>query len=118
MTAFLADEHISADSVRLLREAGHDVVSVGDDYPSLLDSSILKLANDEGRIIITCDSDFGELIYRKELECRTGVIFFRLGKYSRTEPAELILHYEMKHPGCFERQFSVVRRHRFRQKKL
>lgn len=118
MTAFLADEHISVDSVRLLREAGHDVVSVGDDYPSLLDSSILQLANDEGRIIITCDSDFGELIYRRELECRTGVIFLRLEKFFKTEPAELILHYEQDAPGCFEGKFSVVKRQRLRQRMI
>lgn len=118
MTSFLADEHIPAESVRLLREAGHDVVSIGDDHASLLDSSVIQLANDEERVIITCDNDFGELIYRKDIECRTGVIFLRLGRFLRAEPAEFILKYEKEVPGCFDRRFSVVSRQRLRQRDL
>ena len=50
-----------------LRSQGHDVFSVYDDAQGADDESILRLACSEDRIVITCDKDFGELVFRDEL---------------------------------------------------
>jgi len=44
---------------------------------SIEDHEVLEIARAEDRILITNDKDFGELIYRQQLE-HTGVILFRL----------------------------------------
>jgi len=46
-----------------LRRRGHDVVSVAEVAPAISDRQVLKMAETEGRIIITFDSDYGELVY-------------------------------------------------------
>ncbi|MCF6237174.1 MAG: DUF5615 family PIN-like protein [Gammaproteobacteria bacterium] len=41
---WLADENIPLTSVRLLRQAGLDVVSIGESQPGLSDHDVLELA--------------------------------------------------------------------------
>ena len=61
---FLLD--VCADS-RLLRSAllglGHDVLSAGERFPRALDETLLAYARDDGRVLITEDKDFGELVF-------------------------------------------------------
>ena len=45
---------------RWLREQGHDVVSVYEQARASTDDVVIQMANDEGRILITNDKDFGE----------------------------------------------------------
>ncbi len=48
-------------------------------YPhALADREILEIATAEGRIVLTNDKDFGDLIFRDRLRYE-GVILFRLG---------------------------------------
>ena len=61
---FLANENFPLPSVRLLRSAGHDVLSITEESPGISDDRILARAVAEERIILTFDRDYGELIYR------------------------------------------------------
>lgn len=45
-----------------LRAAGHDVAAVRDRDPRMPDQDILTWAVAEQRIVITMDTDFGELV--------------------------------------------------------
>jgi predicted nuclease of predicted toxin-antitoxin system len=75
---FLLDENADARLARFLRDQDHDVATVIDDYPQrTLDRDLLEPARAEGRVLITNDLDFGELITRGRLS-HTGVILFRL----------------------------------------
>jgi predicted nuclease of predicted toxin-antitoxin system len=75
---FLLDESMPASAGSFLRSRDHDATAVGLDYPhALRDREILRLAHEEERILVTSDSDFGELIFRFHLPHR-GLIFFRL----------------------------------------
>jgi predicted nuclease of predicted toxin-antitoxin system len=114
---FLADEHIPYTSIRILQDAGHDVLGVSKDCPSLEDLEILRLADSEGRIVITCDRDFGELIYNQGTQFGSGVIFFRIGRFRPEEPAVMILR-QIEFGSIFNNRFSVITRTRFRQKDL
>jgi predicted nuclease of predicted toxin-antitoxin system len=60
---FLVDQCLSPVLARLLSQAGHDVVHVRDrGMSSATDDEILALADDEGRVLISADSDFGEIL--------------------------------------------------------
>ena len=63
MMRFLANENFPLTSVRLLRQAGHDVVSITEETPGVADDHILARAVIEDRIILTFDRDYGELIF-------------------------------------------------------
>ncbi len=118
MNLFIADENIPRKSVGILRNAGYDVLSIGEDFPALKDIDILAMANDMNRILITCDSDFGDLIYNKGRQCLTGVIYLRLGRFKSTEPGAIVLSYLSAAPNLFAGQYSVVDRARIRQNDL
>jgi predicted nuclease of predicted toxin-antitoxin system len=75
---FLLDENVEFRVALFLRQQGHDVAIVARAHPSSLDDDqVLKRARREGRVLITNDRVFGELIIRRGL-AHAGVIFFRL----------------------------------------
>jgi predicted nuclease of predicted toxin-antitoxin system len=60
---FLADMGVSMTTVSALRQAGHDVVHLREEgLITLPDEGILNKANQEQRVILTFDLDFGELL--------------------------------------------------------
>jgi predicted nuclease of predicted toxin-antitoxin system len=64
---FLADENFPLDSVRLLRSRGHDALAAAESLSGSRDEQILALAARDGRVLLTFDRDYGELIYRRGL---------------------------------------------------
>jgi predicted nuclease of predicted toxin-antitoxin system len=74
---FIVDESTGTSVVRYLRDAGHDVLSVIESMPAAKDRDILIRAVDEGRILITNDKDFGELVFRSQ-RSHDGIILLRL----------------------------------------
>jgi predicted nuclease of predicted toxin-antitoxin system len=103
---FLLDENVDLPLADHLNTQGHDATAVARDYErSIEDHEVLEIARTEGRILITNDKDFGELIYRQQLE-HTGVILFRLRdediptKIARLE-AVLTHHAEALADGAF-----------------
>jgi uncharacterized protein with PIN domain len=75
---FLLDESAELRLAAFLRGEGHDVTAIAHDYPNALsDREVLRLAHSEGRLLITNDRDFGELVFRQRLP-HAGVIYFRL----------------------------------------
>lgn len=61
-----------------LRSANHDVSWICEDDRGRLDPAILARARDERRILITFDTDFGDLIFRDGLPPPAAVTLFRL----------------------------------------
>ena len=94
------------------------MVSVGTDFQSINDKEIIAIANEQGRIIVTFDSDFGELIFKQGVKCSTGVIYFRIPKFRPEEPANLILYRLDKMKTVFESTFTVLTRKAMRQRPL
>lgn len=60
-----------------LRGLGHDAAYVGDRDPTLPDDDILDWAVADGRLVVTLDKDFGELVYRSGRP-HAGVLLLRL----------------------------------------
>jgi predicted nuclease of predicted toxin-antitoxin system len=76
---FLIDESADARVAPYLRGRGHDVALVATDYgPALEDAEVLAISVRDGRILITFDRDFGELVYSQG-QPHGGVLYFRLG---------------------------------------
>ncbi len=80
---FLIDECTGKRLSAMLKNAGHDVIFVGDWKPSASDDEVLQKANEDERILITDDKDFGELVFRLDNPSR-GIILIRT---STTNPA-------------------------------
>lgn len=118
MISFIADEHIPFATIRLLREAGFVVVSLSEDHASISDSEILRLSDREGLVIITNDSDFGDLIFRDEIAFKSGIIYFRLNRFRPDEMALLILESIKGRAVEFKNRFTIISRTRFRQRPL
>ncbi|MDG7013022.1 MAG: DUF5615 family PIN-like protein [Nitrososphaerota archaeon] len=72
----LVDESTGRRLSELLGSAGHDSVFVGDVTPGAADEEVLSRAEQEGRILITDDKDFGELVFRLGRPT-SGVILLR-----------------------------------------
>ena len=73
----LADENIGLEVVMSLRKDGHDVKSAIEKLAGATDRKILTTSRKENRIIITSDTDFGELVYNQQLP-HVGIILLRL----------------------------------------
>ena len=100
----LANENFPLPSVRLLRAAGLDVVSVLDVMPGASDEDVLAYARHELRWILTFDRDYGDLVFRKGMAPPPAIIYLRQEAYSPEKPAELvlaILAMPDKVDGCF-----------------
>jgi predicted nuclease of predicted toxin-antitoxin system len=110
---FLVDECTGSIVARWLRDQGHDVFSVYDDARGLEDEPILDQACAEERILITCDKDFGELVFREGLPHR-GILLLRL---DNPEPGKLIAAVQRalaSHSDQLAGNFVVVTRHKIR----
>jgi predicted nuclease of predicted toxin-antitoxin system len=70
---FLVDVNASGAIVTLLKVLGHDVAQVVAIDERMSDDAILQWALTEGRIILTTDQDFEEMIWR-ERRAHYGVL--------------------------------------------
>jgi predicted nuclease of predicted toxin-antitoxin system len=61
---WLADECVAGPVVARRREAGHDVTYMAELAPSTSDPDVITIAHREGRLLLTEDKDFGELVFR------------------------------------------------------
>ncbi len=63
----LLDASVGRRALAALCAAGHDAVRVGADDPDPGDEALLARAVREGRVLLTADKDFGELIFLRGL---------------------------------------------------
>lgn len=76
--AVLLDEHMPRDVADGLRRAGHDVWTIAAVAAGIDDLGVLALARSSGRWLLTFDSDFGDLIYKRGAAPPPAVLYFRL----------------------------------------
>lgn len=70
--------------VEALRDAGHDVARVFDRGRGTTDTQVAKIAQEEQRILLTEDKDFGQLVQAAS-GVAVGVILFRFPHRGRSE---------------------------------
>ena len=88
---FLLDECISARLAPLVAEAGHDVVHVSDrGLAGHVDEEVLAAARDEERVLVSADTDFGELLAKQGLAL-PSLVLFRQGNRGPEHQAATLL---------------------------
>lgn len=103
----LADEAVDAVTVARLRSDGHDVTYVAELAPGITDDAVLELANRDGRILLTTDKDFGELVLRLR-RVTSGVLLIRLAGLPLPARAETVARVVADHGEQMAGAFSVV----------
>jgi hypothetical protein len=74
----------------MLREAGHDVVAIAETSKGITDERVMERAFHEGRVLITEDADFGELVYARRRPS-AGVILVKFDRRARlAKPAAVV----------------------------
>ena len=74
----VADESIDAPSIARLRADEHVIWSVAENRPTISDLEVLQLATTQQRLLLTDDTDFGELVFRFGLPAPYGVTRLKL----------------------------------------
>ena len=87
----MANENFMAAGVRVLRDAGFDVLFVAEDFPSIKDWQVIDIAITSNRVILTHDRDYGELVFKYGYRPTAGVIYFRMKNYMPEDPAKVLL---------------------------
>ena len=110
---FLLDECAASRSLhRMLLDFGHDVVSAHDEFARASDETLLALAYEERRVLVTEDKDFGELVFVRRLPHPCIVRFVEMSIVEKLAAmCELIeRHADAMHEGAL----IVVTRDRVR----
>jgi predicted nuclease of predicted toxin-antitoxin system len=77
MLKFLADVNIESTIVDFLRNKNFNVLWIPDYDCRLEDDELLKIAHKEKRVLVTNDTDFGELVFQQK-NITTGIVLFRV----------------------------------------
>ena len=101
---FLADESCDFSVVRALRSAGHDVLAVAELASGSDDVMVMDVALREGRVLLTEDKDFGQLVYAHSKQS-SGVLLVRYPAQARKALSKAVVSFvakaEAELPGSF-----------------
>ncbi len=114
---FLIDENMPGTLVRLLRERGHDVLSVKESLRGWGDQAILARAQKDLRLIVTQDKDFGCLAFSARLPASCGIILFR-PRVSDPDQIPMRMLSVLENRPDWEGMFAVVTENRIRIRPL
>jgi predicted nuclease of predicted toxin-antitoxin system len=110
---FLVDECTGPAVAQWLREQGHDVVSVYEQARASADDIVIQMANDEARVLITNDKDFGDKVFRdKRSHC--GVVLLRLNDERPNSKTQVIARLLELYADKLEGSFVVVSERRIK----
>ena len=113
----LADENFPGSAVQALREAGHDIVWIRSEAPGASDHQVLVRAQDDARLLVTFDKDFGELAFLRGARASRGVVLFRVPPASPAALASLVV-MTLGSRSDWEDNFTVVEPGRLRMRRL
>ena len=114
---FLANENFPYTSFKLLKAKGWDITHITDANRGISDEEVMEIAIMESRIIITFDSDYGELVFNKEYN-PLGVIYLRISDFSPSYPAELLEDLIITDKLNTANLFTVIDESQIRQRKI
>ena len=90
-----------------LREEGYSVSYVAEMAPGISDDIVLELANKEGALLLTCDKDFGDLVFRLR-RLSAGVVLIRLAGLTPAKKAAIVTSIISKHSQELAKAFTVI----------
>lgn len=104
---FFIDENVSRRIAERLARDGHTVVHGQDVALGKPDTDVLALAQSLGAIVVTEDTDFGELVMRLHLPS-VGVILLRLSGMARAAQPDFISHVIAANAPTLPNSFTVM----------
>jgi predicted nuclease of predicted toxin-antitoxin system len=110
---FLVDVNIGVAVADSLRDSGHDVTFAGDVDWRLPDRDMLSLAHGEQRIILTMDTDFGDLVYHSQ-QPHAGVLLLRMPGANRDTKVQVVQEIVNRYGDQLPSHFCVYRQGRLR----
>ena len=113
MLKFILDMGVGNKVGQYLVGQGYDALLISTINPSMSDSDILAIAENENRMVITMDKDFGELVYHSG-KAHKGVLLLRLEDATGDEKVEVIQYILENFENQIEGKFCVFKNGRFR----
>ena len=113
MLKFIADVNVEKGIIDYLLECGYDVKWIPDYNCGITDDELLKIANEEKRILLTNDKDFGELIFLQKKHS-LGIILFRIKEQQTQIKLDLISRLLEKYEDKILYHFIVITKIKFR----
>lgn len=113
----LADENIDGPIVRALRNDGHTVLYIAEVDPSAPDDVVLAEADAASALLLTADTDFGELVFRQG-NATNGVLLIRLAGLPPHDKATLVSMAIARHGDEMLSRFSVLTQAALRVRRL
>ena len=104
---FLLDENVGPSVALWLAAMEHNAASVHLDARGMSDREIIRKSYEEDRILITCDKDFGDLVFRERRPHR-GVVLLRLEDYRPAAIAPVLGKLLDEHADRLSGRFVVV----------
>ncbi len=115
---WLVDECVHRLIVENLRNAKYDVLFVTEEFPSSPDDDVYSVASADGRILLTHDLDYGEMLFRERLSPGSGVVLLRMG-FSAIGLQWRRLEFAIgQHGDALMDRFTVVEAGRIRSRSL
>ncbi len=119
MLKLLANENVQSLLVSRLRERGHDVRWVLEERRGIADPQVLRQALTEGRVLLTWDKDFGDVVYRQGKSASNGIVLLRVTETrSQADVVRIVLPVLETHTMSWPGHFSVIDRSRVRIRPL
>jgi predicted nuclease of predicted toxin-antitoxin system len=104
---FLADVNVEKPIVDYLSKQGYDIKWVPDYDCQIDDEDLLRMANEERRILITNDKDFGDLIFLQK-KLSVGTILFRVKDQKSQGKIKLMKKLLMGHRDKLLNHYVVI----------
>jgi predicted nuclease of predicted toxin-antitoxin system len=114
---WLIDECVDADLAALLHRAGHDVVYMSDVAPRAADPEVMNRADREGRLLLTEDKDFGDLVFRQARPV-PGIVLLRIDSSRRLRKGPRLLAAVYRFGETLLGRYTVIEDARFRSRPL
>lgn len=108
MMKLLANENFPLASVKILEDAGYNIVGIGIEYHGITDEEVISFAQEENRVILTFDRDYGELIFKTGLKPNAGVIYLRWEEFKPEDPGKFLVELFTSHEIDFTRKLTVI----------
>lgn len=103
----MADESCAGPVIRALRTAGHEVIAIAEIAKGASDEAIMERAFSEGRVLISEDADFGELLYARGRPS-AGVIFVKFDSRARRAKPGAVVEAVAKLGERLRNGFAVI----------
>jgi len=110
---FLVDVGVGKKVEEWLLKNGYDTKAVRDLNPGMQDEEIITTAVSEGRMIITMDKGFGDLVYQSGWP-HAGVLLLRLEEAKADEKVRVVANILEKYSDQLANHYCVFRKGRLR----